>query len=69
MDDFEMASEDPCRPLSVPAVLAPKACGEQLLKAPSARLVRRFERLPSAADARLLQFLRLRGVQVQLKMT
>lgn len=76
-----MSGQDPYRPLSVPAVLAPKACGELVKKATHARIVRRpgglgdrlggarYERTPSKADARMLQFLRLRGVEVNLKMT
>ncbi|CAK9073748.1 unnamed protein product [Durusdinium trenchii] len=69
-DDFEMASEDPYRPLSVPAVLAPKACAELLYgRAKEARVVRRYHRTPSPSDARMLQFLRMRGVEVNLKMT
>eukprot|EP00434_Breviolum_minutum_P001629 symbB.v1.2.001438.t1/scaffold58.1/size370606/7 len=67
-DDFEMASEDPNRPLSVPAVLAPKAYKDLLCGAKHARVVRRYHRTPSPADARMLQFLRLRGVEVDLKM-
>lgn len=68
-DDFEMASEDPHRPLSVPAVLARKAYKDLLCaKAKEARVVRRYHRTPSPAEARMLQFLRLRGVEVNLKM-
>ena len=69
-DDFEMASEDPYRPLSVPAVLVPKTYSELLCgRAKEARVVRRYQRTPSPSDARMLQFLRLRGVEVNLKMT
>ncbi|CAJ1436648.1 unnamed protein product [Effrenium voratum] len=66
-DDFEMAAEDPRRPPPVPAVLVPKSWQPMLRSGEAATMVRRYQRTPSKADARMLQFLRLRGVDVSLK--
>ncbi|CAE7867606.1 hypothetical protein AK812_SmicGene30101 [Symbiodinium microadriaticum] len=68
-DDFEMTLEERHRPPpAVPAVLVPKSARSRLREGLKVRVVRRIERNLASNEEKLLQFLRLRGVEVGLQL-
>ncbi|CAE7340615.1 unnamed protein product [Symbiodinium natans] len=67
--DFEMTLDDPHRPPpAVPAVLVPKTARSRLRDGLQVRVVRRIERNLASNEEKLLQFMRLRGVEVGLQL-
>ncbi|CAE7464040.1 unnamed protein product [Symbiodinium pilosum] len=67
--DFEMTLEERHRPPpGVPAVLVPKTSRSKLREGLKVKIVRKVERSLSSSEEKLVQFLRLRGVEVGLQL-